>query len=534
MNRVLRGCAAAVSVAAFLLSGSFASGQALTSLRGKVTDLSGAAVPNATVHLISPNNADRTAATDPAGVYAFSNVSPAVYRLRVEAQGFEEFEESDIDLTANTASAPKTVDIKLQVKQVEQTVTVRAEPGVECLTPQSRILPDVGPGLRALRPGPLGNYYVLTAPGASVGIYSPQGTRIGQIPVASASSAPASPIVNGSDLQVDSAGRVYVADFAANAIKVYSAEGTLDKTIRVAAPISVEPLPGGEIAVGSLGAKHPAEVYDEQRGVVYRSIGDGPAPIDVECDASSLTCSEVGKKSQPATQLLGNRSWFFGDSAGNLYVNLADTPSPTIRKYDAYGYLDYESTIPLSRDASGSSTSAWTINPDVRVAGMGTLSFGSDGSQSYSSGSSGNNSNSVSADGQTSGGRSGMGGGMRGMGGGEEIRGGGGGGRGGLESPQFGLRITQRADIPESKPTVESIAVDPSEEMWAAIGDDLVHFDKDGALVGYYCLSTTDHSAIRPTTILVESNRILVGSNPFGVFQYARPDKPLPDASASH
>jgi hypothetical protein len=92
---------------------------------------------------------------------------------------------------------------------------------------------------------------------------------------------------------------------------------------------------------------------------------------------------------------------------------------------------------------------------------------------------------------------------------------------------QDGLRITQKVAGPLAfKPAIEAMGVDPaSEEIWAAIAGDLVHFDKDGQLAGYYCLSAVDQATVKATTILVERNRILIGSDPFGIFEYARPDK---------
>ena len=437
------------------------------------------------------------------------------------------------------------MDVKLTVKQVQQSVTVRSQEGDQCLATEGRVLPDVGPGLRAIRPGPSGNYYVLTAPGTSVAIYSPDGKRIGQVPkraAAASTPSPVSSIINGTDLQVDSTGRVYVADFAANAIKIYSADGILAKTIRVMAPTSVEPLPGGEVAIASMASKHLVDIYDEERGDLVRSIGD-PEPIVAVCDASTLVCTEkvTVKDPNPAA----NRLWFYGDSAGNLYVRLIDHPDPTIRKYDPYGYLAYESSFPLkafSPPASGSGN-AWSINPGARVAGSGTIDLTGNAPQSNTSTSSSTRSNGTTgADSQLPPGMEETGGkgtGAAGEGGMQGMEGAGGGVRGGAgaDSVQFGLRLSQRAEGPlgSMKPIIDAMGADAvSQEVWASIGGVLVHFDDGGKLSGYYCLAGAGQATVKPTTILVEPNRILIGSDPFGVFQYPRPDKPSSSGTVSH
>ncbi len=67
-----------VLIGFFALAGSQAAwGQATTSLRGSVTDPSGAGIPNATVHLINTGtNAARTAMTDAQGEYIYLQVEP--------------------------------------------------------------------------------------------------------------------------------------------------------------------------------------------------------------------------------------------------------------------------------------------------------------------------------------------------------------------------------------------------------------------------------------------------------------------------
>ena len=97
-------------------------GQATTSLRGLVSDPSGAAIPNATVHLVNTDtNSARTATTDAQGSYVFAEVFPGNYRLEVDASGFAKYQQTGIQLLVNL---PATINIKLKIGATSQTVTV--------------------------------------------------------------------------------------------------------------------------------------------------------------------------------------------------------------------------------------------------------------------------------------------------------------------------------------------------------------------------------------------------------------------------
>ena len=97
-------------------------GQATTSLRGIVTDPSGAAIPNATVQLVNPDTGfSRTAATDAQGDYVFNAVLPGTYTVSVEASGFAKFEQKNVQLLVNL---PATLNIKMKIGATSQTVTV--------------------------------------------------------------------------------------------------------------------------------------------------------------------------------------------------------------------------------------------------------------------------------------------------------------------------------------------------------------------------------------------------------------------------
>lgn len=498
MRPSLATCGTAVCISILLLGAGLCWSQSAGSLRGRVTDPSGAAVPKARVRLInSADHSERAALTDQQGSYNFSQIAPGAYRMVIDAQGFATYQKAGIELVANT---PSTLNIELQIERVEQSVTVRAQPLGQCIAPVGRLLPQIGAGLRAIRRGPSGNYYVLRAPGAAVGIYSSAGRRVGQIPTASSLARVAgSAILNGSDLEVDSAGRVYVADLAANAIKIYSPQGDWLGKIRVSAPVSVEPLPRGEVAVASLYSDHMVDVYDETGGEIDRSFGEISGPVE-HCDPAILRCTtDERQTADPAT-----RPWFYGDAGGNVYVNIGASPDPTIRKYDLYGIRAFQFTLPLDHAASPSGRSGWSVG-----------SGASGGRSAVSSSSSGNAPGGASSQPAVAGG-------------GKRARG---------EGPgmmRLGVQLTQHAAAGDLKPAVDAIGADPvSSDVWAVIGGDLVHLDPEGELEDTYCLSTSGESAVRFTTILVESDRILLGSDPFGVFSYPRPDK-LPSGAPSH
>jgi hypothetical protein len=97
-------------------------------ITGVVTDSSGAVVPNATVEVTSPAMmAARTAHTHSDGSYLFDLLPPGSYQVKVTANGFNTLERTDIGITAGFTA---TVNCKLQVGEVQQTVVVQGEPVV--------------------------------------------------------------------------------------------------------------------------------------------------------------------------------------------------------------------------------------------------------------------------------------------------------------------------------------------------------------------------------------------------------------------
>src|SRR3979490_2776189 len=127
------------------------------------------------------------------------------------------------------------------------------------LTAKRRAFEAAGPGFRAIHRGPNGNYYVLTAPSTAVQIYDAAGKRIGQIPGDTAAKGAA--LAYGESFDVDRDGYLAVSDRGANAVKIYSPNGSLATTIPVSGPASVALLTGGEVAIASPNTPRLNTVY---------------------------------------------------------------------------------------------------------------------------------------------------------------------------------------------------------------------------------------------------------------------------------
>jgi hypothetical protein len=98
---------------------------ASTSLRGTVTDPSGSVIPNATVVLTNDaSKAERREVSGGEGEYQFSFLSPGTYTLTVTATGFQRYEQKGLELLVNT---PATVNVRLEIGQATQVVTVTGE-----------------------------------------------------------------------------------------------------------------------------------------------------------------------------------------------------------------------------------------------------------------------------------------------------------------------------------------------------------------------------------------------------------------------
>lgn len=91
-------------------------------LQGTVHDPQGLVVPNATVEISGPSLIGvKKVVTDSSGYYRFANLPPGAYTIIVTAANFRTLKQTGFQL--DTGKLP-TIDLKLEVGQIEQTVEV--------------------------------------------------------------------------------------------------------------------------------------------------------------------------------------------------------------------------------------------------------------------------------------------------------------------------------------------------------------------------------------------------------------------------
>jgi hypothetical protein len=79
---------------------------------------------------------------------------------------------------------------------------------------------------------------------------------------------------------------------------------------------------------------------------------------------------------------------------------------------------------------------------------------------------------------------------------------------------------------PSFHPILTAFGVDPvGGDVWMGMHNTLVHFDKDGIRRSEYQIYTPKGLPLDATVILVEENRLLIGSDPLGVYEFLRPDR---------
>ena len=87
-------------------------------------------------------------------------------------------------------------------------------------------------------------------------------------------------------------------------------------------------------------------------------------------------------------------------------------------------------------------------------------------------------------------------------------------------------RQERRGDQPSLKRILTAVGVDRSNgEVWIALYNTLLHFDKEGNRRASYKIYTPQGARLEATAILVEPDRMMIGSDPLGIYEFDRPDK---------
>ncbi|MGH9861173.1 MAG: hypothetical protein ACRD5F_14215, partial [Candidatus Acidiferrales bacterium] len=356
---------------------------------------------------------------------------------------------------------------------------------------------------RALAPSEEKLYYLLipalrtegAETGATVLVFRGDGTRVAQIPAsptaqrassasgtqaaapasAGTSSAtvadlqavpPAQPlVVYGHDFDVDSHGRVFIADRAANAVKIFNPDGTPAGAISIPAPTSLAALANGEVAVTSLRANKLVTVYAERPVPATAPAATTASATKTASAPETSTWRAIREFGEPADiadpdapadlKRFLNIGRLARDPDNHIYYAFAYAPEPTVRKYDAFGYKLYETEL-ATLDFFASAQSA---RRNIDRLGQSRFSLGS------------------------------------------------------VINPGFTATVT-------------ALAADPAtQDLWIALGAQLLHFGPDGVRRETYRLFTRDGVRVEASAILVEPDRLIVASDTQGVFEFPRPDK---------
>lgn len=299
------------------------------------------------------------------------------------------------------------------------------------LTAKQRILPNIGPGLRAVKKGLDGRLYVLASPSPGLSVYDAAGKLLFSV-------GPGTPQVGhaaitfGEDCDADAHGWIYVADRGANLLLVFSATGELVRTVPVRNPIGVAALPDGEVAVTTTRDSNLVTVFD-QNG---RDIRDFGSPDELTERADLNRFLNIGQ--------------IASDASGRLLYAFDYFPEPTVRQFDRHGYAAGEDIVYTEPDAL---TTAIAVRREIE-------------------------------------------------------------------------RQEKKGDPPVFKPVVTALGVDrDTGAVWLAEGDTLYRFDRDGNHRGSYLMYTQTGARVVANTILVEKDKLIVGGDPIGIYEFDQPGK---------
>jgi hypothetical protein len=88
------------------------------------------------------------------------------------------------------------------------------------------------------------------------------------------------------------------------------------------------------------------------------------------------------------------------------------------------------------------------------------------------------------------------------------------------------VRQESKGQQPSFKRILTAVGVDRTNgEVWIALYNTLLHFDKEGNRRATYKIYTPQGARLEANTILVENDRLIIGSDPLGIYEFERTDK---------
>jgi hypothetical protein len=303
------------------------------------------------------------------------------------------------------------------------------------LMARRRVFASIGPGLRALRHGRDGKYYLLASPNVGIAVFDAKEKQLTIFGASPASPAPDNaghpPIAFGEDCDVDAQGNLYVADRGYNMVNVFSPSGALLRSMQFNSPTSLAALPEGEVAVTAPRGLHLVTVFGPT-GRVAREFGD-PEQLSERNDLNRYV--SIGRLAS--------------DPDGHIYYGYTYIPESLVRQYDRFGFA--------KQDFQFTSIDAFSEARARR----------------------------------------------------REIE-----------------HQEKRTEPPSLRPILTAFGVDPvNGDLWLALHNTLLHFDKEGNRRSEYQIYTKDGARIEANVLLVEEDRLLIGADPLGVYEFARPDR---------
>jgi hypothetical protein len=89
-------------------------------------------------------------------------------------------------------------------------------------------------------------------------------------------------------------------------------------------------------------------------------------------------------------------------------------------------------------------------------------------------------------------------------------------------------RQEKNQKTPAFKRVLTAVGVDRTNgEVWMAVGNTLLHFDKEGNRRASYQLYTPEGARLVAGTILIEPDHLVIGNDPLGIYEFERPEKKI-------